>query len=441
MVLPTVHNSRNPQIPQPVNGTREAQPTDRARLQSSLLIAKPPIGTFRRNVSGLHLFVARAAKRPLVAKGHRLLNWFAYLLGERPHRPHRPLPGQRKVRSGDRRLEDLMTAPGETLILDGPAWNDTLRQRGERAKGEAAPVRWNGMLDLLCSGRIMPASVGRPWSRGIHLSAHLFRTTILAALMKRPLVYLSWGVDHHRGLRRRVARMIMRRADVVLVNDERTASEVRRLAGVEPRKVPYLVDVEFYACPPAGEREDFLFCPGENDRDGEALLALAERGHRVVWLNNVPELAARFAGRAEKLELVAALSFSELRDLYRRCRAVVAPMARDIHAAGQTTTLEALASGCTVVIGAGRTAELFASDGLVTVVPTNDPVAWEAAVERAVAADSAHPEAPAARAALIARRHGVAAVSAVLREVFGSLAKDRPTGIATQTGRRGSPTR
>ena len=40
--------------------------------------------------------------------------------------------------------------------------------------------------------------------------------------------------------RRRVARMIMRRARVVLVNDDRTADEIRDVAGVESRKVSYL---------------------------------------------------------------------------------------------------------------------------------------------------------------------------------------------------------
>ena len=37
-----------------------------------------------------------------------------------------------------------------------------------------------------------------------------------------------------------MARMIMRRARVVLVNDDRTADEVRDVAGVESRKAPYL---------------------------------------------------------------------------------------------------------------------------------------------------------------------------------------------------------
>ena len=318
-----------------------------------------------------------------------------------------------------------MSAIGEPLILDPAAWSDTLRQRAERTRGDDTPLRWSAMLDRLAEGRLMPASIGRPWQRGIHFSMHMFRTTILAALLRRPLVYLSWGIGHHRGLRRRVACMIMRRARVVLVNDDRTADEVRSLAGVEPRKVPYLVDTEYYTYSPPHAREDFLFCPGENDRDGEVLLALAERGNRVVWLNNVPEVAARFAGRSAQLELVSSLSFVELRDLYRQCRAVVTPMARDIHAAGQTTTLEALASGSAVVIGAGRTADLFAGDGLVTVVSSNDPAVWEQTIENAVASDRADPGLSAARAALVAERNGVAAVSATLRDVFGSVVRGR----------------
>ena len=318
-----------------------------------------------------------------------------------------------------------MTARSTTLILDWAAWDTTVRQRAEFTRGDEVPVRWNALLDRLVEGRVVRASKAQPWLRGIHVTSHLFPTTILAALLRRPLVYLCWGNDYNRGVRRAIVQMILRRARIVLVNEQRTADEVRSMAGVEPRKVPYLVDTDFYPCAPARERVDFLFCPGANDRDGEMLVALAERGHRVVWLNNVPELSARFAGRSERLELVSAVSFGELRDLYRCCRAVVTPLTRDIHAAGQTTTLEALASGCAVVIGAGRTADLFAGDGLVSVVAGNDPAAWEAAIASAVTADETRPEAPAERAGFIASRHGVAAVSAVIAEVIGFVVKSQ----------------
>ena len=182
----------------------------------------------------------------------------------------------------------LKATRSTTLVLDWAAWDTTLRQRAEFARGDAIPVRWNALLDRLVEGRIVRASKTRPWQRGIHITSHLCPTTILAALLRRPLIYLCWGNDYHRGVRRAIVQMILRRARIVLVNEQRTADEVRSMAGVEPRKVPYLVDTDFYPCAPASERADFLFCPGENDRDGEMLVALAERGYRVVCSTTCP---------------------------------------------------------------------------------------------------------------------------------------------------------
>lgn len=309
------------------------------------------------------------------------------------------------------------------LILAPVEWREVLAQRASRAGGQPMPVRWNTLLDRMVGGRLAPASLRTLFGPGLHFSWHLLTSTIIAALLGRPLVYLCWGVDYHRGVRRRIARMILRRARLVLVNDALTAAEVEHVAGVRSERIPYLVDTEFYTCQPVGQREDYLFCPGANDRDGEVLLGLAHRGHRVIWLNNLPELAARFAGRDDNLIQVSFPSFAELRDLYRRCRAVVLPLTRDIHAAGQTTTLEALASGCPVIVSRGRTAELF--DGLVTVVDGSETAEWNEAISQAVAADHSDPTLPAARACHIAERHGVAAVSAALRQVFRTVDENR----------------
>lgn len=46
------------------------------------------------------------------------------------------------------------------------------------------------------------------------------------------------GGTYHRGIRRRVARLVLRSADVVFVNDDQTAAEVREVAGVEARRLP-----------------------------------------------------------------------------------------------------------------------------------------------------------------------------------------------------------
>ena len=301
------------------------------------------------------------------------------------------------------------------LILDRIEWHRTLTQRVELTEG--APLRWNDLLDRVTQGRILPAGAVTMFARGIHFGWNLRPSTILAALLRRPLAYMCWGVAYHRGVRRRIARMVLRAADVVFVNDARTAEEVRALAGVEARRLPYLVDTDYFAFS-AGQREDFLFCPGANDRDGDVLLGLARLGHKVVWLNNLPDLAARYAGLTPNLTIVAHPSFTDLRTLYRRCAAVVQPLTRDIHAAGQTTTLEALASGAPVILGSGRTAEMFAQGALIDVVDGRDIDAWSVAVEKALARDRNEPSLAPARAAQIAKDHAPEAVaSQLIREL------------------------
>lgn len=308
------------------------------------------------------------------------------------------------------------------LILDRIEWQRTLELRTARSEG--GPLRWNDLIDRVTRGRILPAGASTILASGIHISWHLYRSTILAALLRRPLAYMCWGVAYHRGIRRRVARMVLRAADVVFVNDARTAEEVRAVAGVEAQCLPYLVDTDFFGFG-AGERENFLFCPGANDRDGDVLLALARLGHKVVWLNNLPDLAARFAGLTPNLTIVAHPSFAELRSLYRRCAAVVQPLTRDIHAAGQTTTLEALASGAPVILGTGRTAEMFTEVGLVDVVVGRDGGTWSAAIERVLARDRGDPALAAARATQIARDHSLEAVASQLIDGLNRVGKPR----------------
>jgi len=320
------------------------------------------------------------------------------------------------------------------LVLDRIEWQQTLEQRAALAAGGALPFRWNDLLDRVADGAILPFGARTMFAPGLHFSWHFYRSTILAALLGRPLAYLCWGVGYHRGLRRRLARLVLRAADVVLVNDARTAAEVREVAGVEAVRLPYLVDTEFFSFAPAtGPREPFLFCPGANDRDGDVLLALAQAGHKVVWLNNLPASAAHYDGLSVNLTLVVRPDFVKLRDLYRSCAAVVQPLTRDIHAAGQTTTLEALASGAAVLLGAGRTAELFAEGDLVDVVEGRDTAVWSAAVDTMLARERADPALASERAARIARDHSPEAVAAQLVEALARIGGPREAVAALAT--------
>lgn len=308
------------------------------------------------------------------------------------------------------------------LILDRIEWQQTIIQRKALAEGAQVPRRWNDLLDRVARGRVSPAGAATMFAQGIHFSWHLHPSTIAAALLGRPLAYLCWGVAYHRGIRRWLARLVLRAADVVFVNDERTADEVRDVAGVEARRLPYLVDTDFFTFTGPATREEFLFCPGANDRDGDVLLALAQYGYHVVWLNNLPDLAARYTGLDDRLTIVSNPGYAELREFYRRCAAVIQPLTRDIHAAGQTTTLEALASGAPTILGSGRTAELFAPDGMVDVVEGRDSAVWAKAVEQALARERADSGLAATRAARIVQVHAPEAVASRLVE---SLAKVR----------------
>lgn len=309
-----------------------------------------------------------------------------------------------------------MVAFDGPLILDPIEWRLTLERREERARGEPAPRRWNDVVDMVAGSAVLPATPGNLFASGINFSWHLHSSTVRAAVLRRPLAYMCWGIGYHRGIRRLLGKIVLRAARVVFVNDAQTAEEVRELAGIAPQRLPYVVDTEFFTFDPGPKREDFLFCPGANDRDGEVLLALARRGFRVVWLNNHPELAVRYAGQDSNLTIVSRPSFCELRDYYRRCAAVVQPFLRDIHAAGQTTALEALASGSPVILGHGRTATLFAEDGLVDVVRGSDPEEWARVIQRALDRERSDPALAASRTELIAGRHAVDRVAEKLSE-------------------------
>lgn len=308
------------------------------------------------------------------------------------------------------------------IVLDRIEWHRTLTQRKALAGSVPIPQRWNDVVDRVAKGRVFPSGVSTLFARGVHFGWNLRLSTILAALFRRPLAYLCWGVAYHRGIRRCVARMVLQSADIVFVNDDRTAAEVREVAGVEARYLPYVVDTEFFSVADV-PRGDFLFCPGANDRDGEVLLALARNGHKVVWLNYFPELVAQFKDLNENLSVVAGLSFESLRELYRSCAAVVLPLTRDIHAAGQTATLEALASGAAVILSSGRTAEIFAEAGLVDLVGARGVDAWLRAVEEVVLRERNDPGLARARAGRIARSHAPEAVASELTKGLATIGR------------------
>jgi glycosyltransferase involved in cell wall biosynthesis len=311
------------------------------------------------------------------------------------------------------------------IVLDRYAYAMLLAQRRDRVEGVVAPLRWFGVLDDL-SHRLS----GKPivqygfsdfiFARSILFSSNPTFETALAAIRGQGLVYLCWAVPYASGLKRGVLKFILSRAQHVAVNDIVTRQEVVALTDRTPEVIPYVIDVNFFEYKPPEAREMFLFCAGSNDRDPAVILGLAEQGHRVVWLVNDPAdiLRTKYAGRHPRLEIKSHLTFQELRTLYQSCAMVIMPASRDIHPAGQTTSLEAIACGAPVLISQSRTATIFSDLPSVVTVATPDPAEWSRAAFRLCSDRAALKQAVERSAQIVRQRISPSAVESAITGIL-----------------------
>jgi hypothetical protein len=194
--------------------------------------------------------------------------------------------------------------------------------------------------------------------------------TLIAALAGRPLIHLCWGIPRPSASRIwtliRMLRLslLLRRALAVLVNEPATLEDVRRIAKRDAILIPYVVDTSFFFVETDQSNEDFVLVPGNNGRDEELVCALAATGVRIIRVTfdaAVREYYATTGSNRELVEVRFAVSYRDLRDLYRRAAIVWLPLKLRNHPAGQTAVLEALACGTPVIMSRGRIAELFST--------------------------------------------------------------------------------
>jgi len=247
------------------------------------------------------------------------------------------------------------------------------------AAGER-PISLQLLLDEMADGGAIAVNSLRSPRNAVALGWQFSPRILMWALAGRPIVYLVWGLPARGLVRDALMKLLLRSANLILVNDAASADEVRQFCERDATNVPYLVDTAYYNQASLKAREDFLFCPSSNDRDGEILLALAKSGFPVIWMNNDRDLITHYRDAHANLQIVTRPSFAELRRLYQTCRACILPLKADIHAAGQTTALEALACGAPVILSRGRTSSIFEADGLVQVVDGAEVDLWASAL-------------------------------------------------------------
>jgi len=258
------------------------------------------------------------------------------------------------------------------------------RNKSRAENGATGPLKWHALLDRFAEERtglpISLFSLSQILRRGsILFTWQLTRDALLAAGLGR-LVYLHWGGVPRDAIRLAALRIALRRARLVLVNDAVAEQEVMALSGRNAARIPMFIDTQFFSYMPPAERREFLFCAGSNDRDPEVLLALAKCGWPVTWLANSAELRSRYEAAHPNLRMISRVTDVELRHLYHTCRVAVMPALRDVHAAGQTTGLEAIACGAPVVMSQCRAATIFERLPSVSVVRESTSAVWATAI-------------------------------------------------------------
>lgn len=200
--------------------------------------------------------------------------------------------------------------------------------------------------------------------------------TLRFSLTRSRYAYLCWGTPSKRRLRSllssRLWKLLLLRASVIAVNDTVTQQEVGIATKRVARLIPYIVDTSFYSLEEPGEREDFVLVPGNNGRNEQTVMDIASKGIRVVRVTNEPRVRALYQQVTTSATLAYDLSWSDLRELYRKCACVFLPIAAPNHAAGQTAILEALASGARVITSEGRCAQALPPLSMLTRIEGSD---------------------------------------------------------------------
>jgi len=187
---------------------------------------------------------------------------------------------------------------------------------------------------------------------------------LLTCLFNRNTVYLCWGMPRQSDakwlhpLKLWRLKVILKLARTVLVNDEKTAEDLASLGVTNVTLFPYVVDTDFFTFSGHRDRDDFLLVPGDSDRDERLISALAAAlPHKVVRVTRNAK-TADFYRENPAVDVLCNVSFSHLLQLYQKARLVLLPLNSSDHAAGQTSILEALACGGSVLISQGRTSSI-----------------------------------------------------------------------------------
>jgi glycosyltransferase involved in cell wall biosynthesis len=205
------------------------------------------------------------------------------------------------------------------------------------------------------------------------------------------------GLTAFAATQRRPDRAAARRLHAIVVNSANVAGRVKSWWGRSSTVVPPPVEVDWFTPDRSVAREDFFLLAGRlvpYKRPELAVIAARKAGVRLVVAGDGRQRALVASLAGPRTEILGAVEADALRDLYRRCRALVFPGEEDFG----IVPLEAQACGAPVVAAAvggslesvvhGTTGVLYGSapgreaDALATVLGSFDASAYDPAQVR-----------------------------------------------------------
>lgn len=194
---------------------------------------------------------------------------------------------------------------------------------------------------------------------------HSFRTAEAGRLGS---LVLAGFAATQRGSDRRAAQ----RPRVVVANSRAVAERVRRWWGRAAVVIPPPVNLDFYHPDPAVQREDFFLLAGRivpYKQPQAAVAAATQAGVRLIVAGEGRFRQSVQARAGRNVEFVGRVSDAELRDLYRRCRALIFPGVEDFG----IVPVEAQACGTPVIaLGAGGARDTVLPGVSGVLVPESD---------------------------------------------------------------------
>ncbi len=275
----------------------------------------------------------------------------------------------------------------QRLLVSSKSFRKLEQQNNDQTRSNF-PISWEQVIDhvsrMWCGQRAGRVYLNRLLRRQYLYISWQPNFSSLYALLNNNLIYVCWGFPRADNivvtqLKRARINVILKHARRVITHDESTAKEIYEKVGQKATIIPYPVDANFFSFSPPEKRTRNVIIPGNNDRDEELVKKLVAMGSKVIRVFQDKRVSLQYS-IVDNVKMLRNVPYTELRSLYQTASVVAIPTKTDVHEAGQTSILEAIACGAPVVISKGRTSSMFYDIETVREVVGDNAREWHDAI-------------------------------------------------------------